>query len=76
MLGNLYEWVDDKWSDNHEGAKPDGSSIGVATGEGTVKGGGFMQKDKSQFRISYRARQYTEEILYSRGFRCVADIED
>jgi formylglycine-generating enzyme required for sulfatase activity len=76
MLGNLYEWVDDKWSDNHDGAKPDGSSRGVATGEGTVKGGGFMQKDKSQFRISYRARQYTEEILYSRGFRCVADIED
>lgn len=76
MLGNLYEWVDDKWSDNHSEAKPDGSSIGTASGEGVVKGGGFMQTDPLQFRISFRARQYTEEILYSRGFRCVADIRD
>lgn len=76
MLGNLYEWVDDEWSDDHSNAKPDGSSIGAADSEGVVKGGGFMQQDKNQFRISYRAKQYTEEILYSRGFRCVADIEE
>ncbi|HSW60455.1 MAG TPA: SUMF1/EgtB/PvdO family nonheme iron enzyme [bacterium] len=76
MLGNLFEWVDDKWSDNHDGAKPDGSSIGTADGEAVIKGGGFMQINKSQFRISFRASEYTEQILYSRGFRCVADIEN
>ncbi len=76
MLGNLFEWVDDEWSADHSGAKPDGSSTGSADGEAVIKGGGFMQTNKAEFRISYRAGVYVDEILFSRGFRCVADIEN
>ncbi|HPA56927.1 MAG TPA: SUMF1/EgtB/PvdO family nonheme iron enzyme, partial [bacterium] len=76
MLGNLFEWVDDEWSADHSTAKPDGSSIGAADGEAVIKGGGFMQTNILEFRISYRAGAYVDEILFSRGFRCVADIEN
>jgi len=76
MLGNLFEWVDDEWSADHSTAKPDGSSTGSADGEAVIKGGGFMQTNKAEFRISYRAGAYVDEILFSRGFRCVADIEN
>lgn len=76
MLGNLFEWVDDEWSADHSTAKPDGSSIGAADGEAVIKGGGFMQTNILEFRISYRASEYTDRIFYSRGFRCAADIEE
>jgi formylglycine-generating enzyme required for sulfatase activity len=73
MLGNLYEWVADSWSDDHAGAPTDGSSRGTPDSDGTIKGGSFMQYDTSQFRVSFRAKQLTTEMLYSRGFRCAMD---
>jgi len=73
MLGNLYEWVADSWYDDHTDAPTDGSSRGTPDADGVIKGGSFMQHEVSQFRISYRAKQDTSEILYSRGFRCAMD---
>ncbi len=75
MLGNVYEWVADKWVGNHDLAKPDGSSVGIPVDEAVIKGGGFMQDDVTQFRISYRAPEDITNFLYSRGFRCAADVE-
>lgn len=75
MLGNLYEFVADIWTENHDFAKPDGSSAGTPDDEVVIKGGSFMQYDISQFRISFRASEYVDQILYSRGFRCAADVE-
>lgn len=76
MLGNLYEWVADSWSEDHTDAPTDGSSRGVPDSYATIKGGSFMQYEAAQFRVSFRAKQDTTEILYSRGFRCVMDAEE
>jgi len=75
MLGNLFEFVADKWVGNHDLAKPDGSSVGVPENQAVIKGGGFMTIDTEQLRISNRNAQNIEEIFDTRGFRCAADVE-
>lgn len=76
MLGNLYEWVADSWNEDHTGAPADGSSRGVPDTLGIRKGGSFMQDDKTQFRVSYRAFHDTSDLYLSMGFRCVMDASE
>lgn len=75
MLGNVYEFVADKWVGNHDLAKPDGSSVGIPEDETVIKGGGFMEDSVTNFRISYRIFSPVSDIFDSRGFRCAADVK-
>lgn len=43
MSGNVYEWVQDGWHDNYDGAPTDGSAWeGKADGRGVLRGGSWL----------------------------------
>ena len=55
MHGNVYEWVEDCYSDNYDGAPTDGSARAGASCSRIVRGGSWMYGDEGN-RSAYRLR--------------------
>jgi formylglycine-generating enzyme required for sulfatase activity len=76
MLGNVYEWVLDRYFDKY-------SYDSVATGPGVeqplapnalaIARGGFWQSDAADLRVSHRLAQEKEGSDIPIGFRCASD---
>jgi formylglycine-generating enzyme required for sulfatase activity len=76
MLGNVYEWVLDRYFDKY-------SYDSVATGPGVeqplapnalaIARGGFWQSDAAGLRVSHRLAQEKDGSDIPIGFRCASD---
>jgi len=72
MLGNAYEWVEDRMHNTYEGAPTDGSSWveeGVEHGMVPVVRGGTWQKDPDLLRAAHRDGYPNGFRDYNIGFR-------
>nr|VFK58724.1 MAG: Formylglycine-generating enzyme, required for sulfatase activity, contains SUMF1/FGE domain [Candidatus Kentron sp. TUN] len=71
MSGNVWEWIQDQWHDNYEGAPADGAWEGLETGAFRVNRGGswnsFAPFVRVPFRLGYRPGGRSNAL----GFRCV-----
>jgi formylglycine-generating enzyme required for sulfatase activity len=74
MLGNVFQWTEDCWTDNYQGAPTDGSaqSAGDCTQHELRGGSWFTQPDF--VRTSYRNRFDGDYRSTSIGFRLIREI--
>ncbi|MFM8331118.1 MAG: SUMF1/EgtB/PvdO family nonheme iron enzyme [Candidatus Methylumidiphilus sp.] len=76
MSGNVWEWVQDCWHDNYQGAPGDGSvwdsSTNCASGRRAVRGGSWSDRPQS-VRPAYRFRLNPTFWSYFLGFRLAQD---
>jgi len=74
--GNVYEWVQDTWHENYEGAPADGTAWETKdAGAGRVIRGGSWRDDARYCRSAYRSRSGPEYRDANLGFRCARDQE-
>jgi formylglycine-generating enzyme required for sulfatase activity len=74
MLGNVFEWVADCWSENYEGAPSDGAArMSGACLEHEARGGSWFTAP-GYVRPAYRNRFAADYRASSVGFRVVRDI--
>lgn len=78
MSGNVWEWVEDYWHENYEGAPINGQSRGYekspSTSNNVVRGGSWYNSPVT-LRVSRRNKypfNYQSNFL---GFRLVQDLE-
>jgi formylglycine-generating enzyme required for sulfatase activity len=73
MLGNVFEWVQDCWSDTYEGARSDGSArISADCTQRETRGGSWFTSP-DYLRASYRNRFDHRYRSSSVGFRVVRE---
>jgi len=75
MLGNVWEWCDDVWSESHEGADQRGLPRRADSPDGgryRVVRGGSWSDGARLVRSAYRAGRVPDSRLFNLGFRCVA----
>jgi formylglycine-generating enzyme required for sulfatase activity len=71
MLGNVWEWVEDPWHSNYEGAPDDGKIWQAAEAGGSkVVRGGSWDYDARNCRCAYRYNYDPDDQFYNFGFRC------
>lgn len=74
MYGNVWEWVQDKWHKNYDGAPNDGSAWEIGSSSARViRGGGWFYPSfncRSAYRIEYVVDNHVEVI----GFRLLRDL--
>ncbi len=82
MAGNVWEWVEDCWHPNYEGAPSDGSAWedpGLPPGDclegGRVVRGGAFTTPASELRMSNRKRFAPDEAYDAYGFRCCRSLD-
>ena len=73
MLGNLWEWTQDCWNGNYQGAPADGS--GRADGECGMRAvrGGSWEDASASLRAAYRVGSPVVIRVHIRGFRVARD---
>ncbi|MCC3414081.1 MAG: formylglycine-generating enzyme family protein [Microcoleus sp. PH2017_29_MFU_D_A] len=73
MHGNVWEWCSDKWHDNYDAARTDGSSWETGTNNHRLMRGGSFYSD---FNCQSATRDHSapNDVYWARGFRvaCVA----
>lgn len=69
MQGNVWEWVQDKWHGNYEGAPSDDSVWENEVGSDRIGRGGSWHNDAGLCRSAYRGRLYPESCGSNLGFR-------
>jgi formylglycine-generating enzyme required for sulfatase activity len=76
MCGNVWEWVEDVYHENYEGAPTDGSAWlqGGDAIRHVVRGGGWSA-DPADLRVASRARAPTSETHNHLGFRIGRTLE-
>ena len=74
MHGNVWEWVEDCWHDNYEGAPTDGSAWTEDDCEWAVLRGGSWYFLPRYLRSAYRYRAGPSFRFYTVGFRLVQDL--
>ncbi|HRF44451.1 MAG TPA: formylglycine-generating enzyme family protein, partial [Candidatus Competibacteraceae bacterium] len=72
MLGNVWEWCQDYWHDNYEGAPSDGLAwedrdTGVLY---VLRGGSWHHNGACDVRAAYRLKNISDDRFVSIGFRC------
>jgi formylglycine-generating enzyme required for sulfatase activity len=79
MLGNVYEWLQDCWHKNYEGAPKDGSRAWEAENDGNcalrVFRGGSWYDDPRGVRSAYRYRLGPDFRNFNLGFRLAQDLD-
>ena len=71
MHGNVWEWVQDPWHDNYDGAPPDGSVWESSeAGAGRVVRGGSWGGSAGDCRSAYRHQDEPDSRYNYLGFRC------
>ena len=75
MHGNVWEWVEDGWHDNYEGAPSDGSAStsGGDSFLAVVRGGSWGSHPRN-LRSAYRDRNVLSHRGFNNGFRLVQDL--
>lgn len=74
MQGNVSEWVQDCWSENHLNTPPDGSArMGETCQEKTIRGGSWAMGPHNQ-RLANRMRDTKDTRRDTVGFRVVRDL--
>jgi formylglycine-generating enzyme required for sulfatase activity len=76
MHGNMWEWVEDCWHDNYDGAPADGSAWLVGDCERRVMRGGAWHDAVSYMRSAYRFRFSREGRSGGLGFRLAMSYEN
>jgi formylglycine-generating enzyme required for sulfatase activity len=69
MAGNVWQWVEDCWHDNYNGAPKDGSPAIEISGCPRVLRGGSWNDDPLSPRAAWRIRSNAELRSYGFGFR-------
>jgi formylglycine-generating enzyme required for sulfatase activity len=69
MHGNVWEWVEDRWQDNYEGAPDDGSAWVQGRNSGRVVRGGAWDYLPRYLRAAFRGRFEPGSRLNYLGFR-------
>ena len=70
MHGNVWEWVEDCWNNNYEGAPTDGSAwLSGDCHRHVLRGGSWLDADPSHLRAAYRVRMSTDQRDFDCGFR-------
>jgi len=73
MIGNVYEWTQDCYRDNHVGAPTDGSAVGGANCSHVVKGGSHYSGPEN-LRPADRGRLVPEMYDSTLGFRVAREL--
>lgn len=75
MSGNVYEWVEDQWHSNYEGAPSDGSAwVDREQVRYRVVRGGYWFNYAMHCRVAYRSQDDPTNRLIGLGFRLVLPI--
>jgi formylglycine-generating enzyme required for sulfatase activity len=69
MLGNVWEWVQDTWHANYEGAPIDGSAWEEQDGGPRVLRGGSWDYEPGWLRAANRSRLHPTTRYFDIGFR-------
>jgi formylglycine-generating enzyme required for sulfatase activity len=69
MIGNVYEWTEDCWNDNYNGAPTDGSSWQTGDCQIRVLRGGSWRIDPRNARSANRGRVNSDDRVDGNGFR-------
>jgi formylglycine-generating enzyme required for sulfatase activity len=77
MSGNVWEWVEDCWHNDYQGASRDGSAWLEAGEDHCVRvlRGGSWGYEPGDLRASFRVRSPADFRFYDIGFRLAQDIE-
>ncbi|XP_057313067.1 formylglycine-generating enzyme-like [Hydractinia symbiolongicarpus] len=78
MVGNVWEWVVDWWTVNHD-YKPSSNPHGPSSGEDKVKKGGSFMCSKEfcyRYRCSARSSNSADSSASNLGFRCAKSGEN
>jgi formylglycine-generating enzyme required for sulfatase activity len=70
MLGNVWEWCEDAWHQNYEGAPTDGGAREGEVGAARVLRGGSWDSYARDVRSAYRDRDFAGIANGLTGFRC------
>ena len=76
--GNVWEWVNDWYSEDYYSVSPEENPAGPATGEYRIFRGGSWLYDvpgANLLRVAYRNRHFPYTTNYGLGFRCARDAE-
>ena len=72
VLGNVWEWCEDRWHDGYEGAPSDGSAWLVnPTDVGRVLRGGAFFNEARYLRVAFRHLSHPQDRMELVGFRVV-----
>jgi formylglycine-generating enzyme required for sulfatase activity len=69
MHGNVWEWCEDAWNENYNGAPTDGSAWLTGDASSRVLRGGSWSNSPPLLRTASRGRYSPAFHLYGRGFR-------
>ncbi len=76
MSGNVWEWVEDHWHGNYEGAPANGSAwTDREEGSDRVLRGGGWSDDPRSCRVAYRGNSWPDYRLINLGFRLVLALQ-
>lgn len=73
MSGNVFEWCEDKWHDNYQGAPNDGSAWTIGSDNARVLRGGSWSESAFKNRVTYREKYSVEVTEGHIGFRVVKE---
>ncbi|MBF0158975.1 MAG: SUMF1/EgtB/PvdO family nonheme iron enzyme [Magnetococcales bacterium] len=78
MLGNVWEWTSDWYSEEYYGRSPRRNPGGAAVGEARVRRGGSWRSQVGACRVAHRNRVVSESDSVAQGFRmvCIDSGED
>jgi formylglycine-generating enzyme required for sulfatase activity len=74
MLGNVWEWCEDFYHENYNGAPNDGSAWLIPDGDSRIMKGGSYYDDSRSCRCAERARFQQTTKKYHQGFRIAETI--
>jgi formylglycine-generating enzyme required for sulfatase activity len=77
MLGNVWEWVEDRYDENYYAKSPSTDPTGPEVGpvgQYRVVRGGSWSNESRVLRSSFRSRYYPDISLVAIGFRCAREV--
>ena len=74
MVGNVWEWQQDRWHDNYHDAPGDGSAWEDGKGSRRVIRGGSWLNVPEAFRSANRGGYHTDNRYGNIGFRLAQDL--
>ena len=78
MHGNVWEWCQDNWHSNYEGAPTDGNAWldNEESSDRKLLRGGSWDNFPHRCRSAYRSNNYLDNLNYNIGFRVVCELTE